>query len=74
MYWRHTKKPRHALHLSPWIRVRGVHKVFFFFSGGGEEGRGGGGKCFDEVVLIMLSIHVHLKFTVLTMQTTYQSK
>lgn len=69
MYWRHTKKPRHAPHLSPWIRVRGVHRVFFFSGGGG---RGGGGKCFDEVVLIMLSIH--LKFTVLTMQTTYQSK
>lgn len=58
------------------IRAHGseleVYIKFFFFSGGGGGGRGGGGKCFDEVVLIMLSIH--LKFTVLTMQTTYQSK
>lgn len=70
MYWRHTKNL--AMHL---IRAHGseleVYIKFFFFQGGGG-GRGGGGKCFDEVVLIMLSIH--LKFTVLTMQTTYQSK
>lgn len=67
MYWRHTKNL--AMHL---IRAHGseleVYIKFFFREGG----RGGGGKCFDEVVLIMISIH--LKFTVLTMQTTYQSK
>lgn len=31
------KKPRHAPHQSPWIRVRGVHKVFFSGGGGGGE-------------------------------------
>lgn len=67
MYWRHTKNL--AMHL---IRAHGSELevyIKFFFSGGGG---GGGGKCSDEVVLIMLSIH--LKFTVLAMQTTYQSK